>query len=147
MQKATWGSPTPPWTSGGKLPLSRLQRDLTDSTVLRNLGVAVGHTMLAHQSLEAGLRKIDLDAARVAQDLDRAWEVLGEAVQTVMRAHGIPDAYDRLKHFTRGRPVDRDSMHAFIESLELPPAEKERLLLLSPGGYLGLAPGLACGKQ
>ena len=79
------------------------------------------------------------------QDLDRAWEVLGEAVQTVMRSHGIPDAYDRLKHFTRGRPVDQESMREFVESLELPPAEKERLLQLAPGGYLGLAPRLARG--
>jgi adenylosuccinate lyase len=126
-----------------KLPVSRLQRDLTDSTVLRNLGVAIGHTALAQQSLAAGLEKIDLDAARVAQDLDGAWEVLGEAVQTVMRAQGIPDAYDKLKHFTRGRPIDRTSMHAFIESLELPPVEKERLLQLAPGSYLGLAPRLA----
>jgi adenylosuccinate lyase len=126
-----------------KLPVSRLQRDLTDSTVLRNLGVAVGHTTLAHQSLLTGLGKLELDAARIAEDLDRAWEVLGEAVQTVMRAHGIPDAYDRLKRFTRGKPVDRDAMRAFIASLELPESEKQRLLQLTPGGYLGLAPQLA----
>jgi adenylosuccinate lyase len=130
-----------------KLPVSRLQRDLTDSTVLRNLGVAIGHAMLAHQSLERGLKKIDLDAQRLAQDLDRAWEILGEAVQTVMRAQGIPDAYERLKDFTRGRPIDQESMHAFIDSLELPVAEKQRLLQLTPGGYLGLAPGLARGAR
>ncbi|MDB6082848.1 MAG: adenylosuccinate lyase [Gammaproteobacteria bacterium] len=126
-----------------KLPLSRLQRDLTDSTVLRNLGVAVGHAVLAQQSLKAGLEKVELDAVRLAEDLDRAWEVLGEAVQTVMRAQGIPDAYDRLKRFTRGRPTDRAAMRDFIDSLELPPAEKERLLQLTPGSYLGLAPELA----
>ena len=126
-----------------KLPVSRLQRDLSDSTVLRNLGVAIGHAVLAYQSLTAGLQKIELDEARVAQDLDRAWEVLGEAVQTVMRAHGIPDAFDRLKAFTRGRPIDRAAMHAFIGSLELPAAEKKRLLELAPSTYLGVAAALA----
>jgi adenylosuccinate lyase len=126
-----------------KLPVSRLQRDLTDSTVLRNLGVAVGHTALAYQSLEMGLGKLELDAVRLGEDLERAWEVLGEAVQTVMRARGIPDAYDRLKAFTRGRPTDQDAMRDFIASLELPVAEKERLLELTPGSYLGLAPELA----
>ena len=128
-----------------KLPLSRMQRDLTDSTVLRNLGVAVGHSSLAFQSLCAGLGKIELDGDRVSADLDRAWEVLGEAVQTVMRAHGIPDAYDRLKRFSRGRPVDREALHAFIASLELPLAEKERLRQLSPKDYVGLAAELAGG--
>jgi adenylosuccinate lyase len=126
-----------------KLPVSRLQRDLTDSTVLRNLGVAVGHSVLAYQSLDAGLRKTELDEARLGEDLSRAWEVLGEAVQTVMRAHGLPDAYDRLKEFTRGRPVDEAAMHEFIGSLPLPPEEKRRLLLLEPRTYLGLAPALA----
>jgi adenylosuccinate lyase len=126
-----------------KLPVSRMQRDLTDSTVLRNVGVAIGHSVLSYGSLERGLDKIELDPQRVAQDLDRAWEVLGEAVQTVMRAHGIADAYDRLKAFTRGRPIDRDAMHEFIASLELPPAEKQRLLSLEPATYVGLAPLLA----
>jgi adenylosuccinate lyase len=126
-----------------KLPVSRLQRDLTDSTVLRNLGVAIGHSVLSYGSLERGLGKIELDPARVAEDLDRAWEVLGEAVQTVMRAHGIPDAYDRLKSFTRGRPIDKGAMREFIASLALPAAEKERLLSLEPGTYVGLAPMLA----
>ncbi len=128
-----------------KLPVSRLQRDLTDSTVLRNLGVAVGHAALAFQSLQAGLGKVELDASRLREDLDRAWEVLGEAVQTVMRAHGIPEAYDRLKTFTRGRPIDRAAMHDFIRSLELPAADKERLLQLTPATYLGLAAQLAHG--
>jgi adenylosuccinate lyase len=126
-----------------KLPLSRLQRDLTDSTVLRNLGVAIGHCVLSYGSLAAGLEKIELDPQRVAQDLDRAWEVLGEAVQTVMRAHGIPDAFDRLKSFTRGRPIDREAMREFIAASELPAAEKERLLCLEPKDYVGLAPALA----
>jgi adenylosuccinate lyase len=126
-----------------KLPVSRMQRDLTDSTVMRNLGVAIGHCALSYGSLNTGLGKIELDPARVAEDLDRAWEVLGEAVQTVMRAHGIPDAYDRLKSFTRGRPIDREAMREFIGSLELPPTEKERLLRLEPKDYVGLAPTLA----
>jgi len=126
-----------------KLPVSRLQRDLTDSTVLRNLGVAVGHSVLAYQSLEAGMRKAELDEGRLSEDLSRAWEVLGEAVQTVMRAHGLPDAYDRLKEFTRGRPMNEAAMLEFIGSLPLPPEEKERLLSLEPGSYLGLAPTLA----
>ncbi|MDP9084635.1 MAG: adenylosuccinate lyase [Pseudomonadota bacterium] len=126
-----------------KLPVSRMQRDLTDSTVLRNIGVAIGHTVLAYRSLETGLHKIELHATRVAEDLDKAWEVLGEAVQTVMRAHGIPQAYDRLKAFTRGRAIDAAAMRDFIASLELPPAEKARLLQLTPATYLGLAPMLA----
>jgi adenylosuccinate lyase len=126
-----------------KLPVSRLQRDLTDSTVLRNLGVAVGHAALAYQSLERGLGKIDVDAGVLARDLDRAWEVLGEAVQTVMRAHGIPDAYERLKRFTRGQPIDQGAMREFIGSLELPVAARERLLRLTPATYVGLAPQLA----
>jgi len=126
-----------------KLPVSRLQRDLSDSTVLRNLGVAVGHAALAYQSLAAGLQKIELDEARIGEDLDRAWEVLAEAVQTVMRAHGLPEAYERLKAFTRGRAVDKAAMHEFIRSLELPAADKQRLLELEPRTYLGLAPALA----
>jgi adenylosuccinate lyase len=130
-----------------KLPISRLQRDLTDSTVLRNLGVAVGHAELAFQSLSVGLGKVQLDAGRLAEDLDRAWEVLGEAVQTVMRAHGIPDAYDRLKNFTRGKPINQGAMRDFIQSLELPAPEKDRLLQLTPGGYLGLASELARGAS
>jgi adenylosuccinate lyase len=126
-----------------KLPVSRLQRDLTDSTVMRNLGVAMGHSILSYGSLELGLGKIELDQARAGEDLDRAWEVLGEAVQTVMRAHGIPDAYDRLKTFTRGRAIDKDAMREFIAQLDLPPAEKERLIRLEPKDYVGLAPELA----
>jgi adenylosuccinate lyase len=126
-----------------KLPISRMQRDLTDSTVLRNLGVAAGHAQLAYQSLKVGLGKVELDTARLADDLDRAWEVLGEAVQTVMRAHGIPDAYDKLKQFTRGRPINQAGMREFIGTLDLPAPDKERLLQLTPGSYVGLAPELA----
>jgi adenylosuccinate lyase len=130
-----------------KLPVSRLQRDLSDSTVLRNVGVAIGHSVLAYGSLAAGLGKLELDPVRVAEDLARAWEVLGEAVQTVMRAHGIPEAYDRLKAFTRGRTIDAASMREFIASLELPTPEKERLLSLTPATYLGLAPLLASRRR
>jgi adenylosuccinate lyase len=126
-----------------KLPVSRLQRDLTDSTVLRNVGVAIGHSVLSFRSLATGLEKIELDAKRVAEDLNRAWEVLGEAVQTVMRAHGIPDAYDKLKTFTRGRPMDEHAMREFIASLSLPAEEKARLMALTPATYVGLAPRLA----
>jgi adenylosuccinate lyase len=126
-----------------KLPISRLQRDLTDSTVMRNVGVAIGHAVLSLKSLTTGLEKIDLDQARVAEDLSRAWEVLSEAVQTVMRVHGIPDAYDKLKSFSRGRPVDEAAMREFIASLALPPEDKARLMALTPGTYLGLAPRLA----
>jgi adenylosuccinate lyase len=126
-----------------KLPISRWQRDLSDSTVLRNLGVAIGHAALAYQSLRVGLQKIELDSVRVRADLDLAWEVLGEAVQTVMRAHGMPDAYDRLKQFTRGRGVDKAALHEFIASLDLPAADKARLLQLEPATYVGLASVLA----
>lgn len=126
-----------------KLPVSRLQRDLSDSTVMRNLGVALGHAVLAFKSLDAGLSKVELDEARLAEDLRGAWEVLAEAIQTVMRVHGIPDAYDRLKEFTRGRPVDGRAVRDFIASLDLPPGEKDRLLALEPGNYLGIAPLLA----
>jgi adenylosuccinate lyase len=126
-----------------KLPLSRWQRDLTDSTVLRNVGVAIGHSSLAYSSLMQGVAKLELDAARLQADLEGAWEVLGEAVQTVMRAHGIADGYERLKSATRGKPVDKASLHAFIASLELPAAEKRRLLQLKPATYLGLAAELA----
>jgi len=126
-----------------KLPVSRWQRDLSDSTVLRNLGVAIGHCQLAYASLLQGLGKVELAPEILRADLDRAWEVLAEAVQTVMRAHGIADGYDRLKTFSRGQPVSRDSLHAFIRTLELPEGEKQRLLKLRPADYLGLASRLA----
>lgn len=128
-----------------KLPVSRWQRDLSDSTVLRNLGVALGHCLLALVSLRKGLGKVELDAGTLQADLDEAWEVLAEAVQTVMRANGIPDGYDRLKAFSRGQPVGRESLHAFIRTLELPQAEKDRLLELTPATYIGLAARLALG--
>jgi adenylosuccinate lyase len=126
-----------------KLPISRWQRDLTDSTVLRNLGVALGHVLLAWRSALRGLSKIAPDEARIARDLDSAWEVLGEAVQTVLRAQGVPNGYELLKDFTRGRPIDRDLLVDFIGSLPIAAAQRERLAALTPATYIGLATTLA----
>jgi adenylosuccinate lyase len=128
----------------GKLPLSRWQRDLTDSTVLRNMGVALGYTVLAHGSLCAGMGKLEVHRETLAADLDAAPEVLAEAVQTVMRRHGLADPYERLKAFTRGRAVTLEAMHAFVDTLsELPAAERARLKAMTPAGYTGLAAALA----
>jgi adenylosuccinate lyase len=126
-----------------KLPISRWQRDLTDSTVLRNLGVAFGHTLIAWRSLLRGLGKVEADPARIQTDVSNASEVLGEAVQTVLRAAGIADGYELLKEFTRGRAVDAQSLSAFIETLPLPQAERDRLKALRPQDYTGLAAALA----
>jgi adenylosuccinate lyase len=126
-----------------KLPISRWQRDLSDSTVLRNMGVALGHAVLAQQSLRVGLAKLELNPAAVAADLDEAWEVLAEPIQTVMRRHGISGAYEKLKSATRGQAVTRAALHELIESLELPPDDKARLLALTPAGYTGMAEALA----
>ncbi len=126
-----------------KLPVSRWQRDLSDSTVLRNMGVALGYTLLALDSLARGLDKLEVDRAALAADLDEAWEVLAEAVQTVMRRHGLPEPYEQLKAFTRGRPITRELMQGFIAELALPEADKARLAALAPAGYTGLAAELA----
>jgi len=126
-----------------KLPVSRWQRDLTDSTVLRNMGVALGYTLLACDSLSRGLDKLEVNAAALAADLDNAWEVLAEPVQTVMRRHGLPDPYNQLKTFTRGQPITRDLMQGFIRGLALPDEDKQRLLALTPASYTGLAEALA----
>jgi len=127
-----------------KLPVSRWQRDLTDSTVLRNLGVALGHTMLGWSALRQGLAKLDVDEARIAADLDANWEVLAEAIQTVMRRHGLPEPYEQLKALTRGRTgMTRESLRAVIESLALPDDAKARLLALTPASYTGRATALA----
>jgi adenylosuccinate lyase len=126
-----------------KLPISRWQRDLTDSTVLRNLGVALGHTLIAWRALGRGLDKIAADPARIAADVEGAWEVLGEAVQTVLRAVGSPGGYERLKDFTRGRTIDAQSLAAFIDTLPLSDAEKRRLRSLRPESYTGIAARLA----
>jgi adenylosuccinate lyase len=126
-----------------KLPISRWQRDLTDSTVLRNMGVALGYALLACDSLSRGMDKLEVNEPALADDLDSAWEVLAEPVQMVMRRHGLPDPYDQLKAFTRGRPITRELMQGFIQGLALPAADKERLLDLTPAGYTGLAAPLA----
>jgi adenylosuccinate lyase len=122
-----------------KLPLSRWQRDLTDSTVLRNCGVALGHTLIAWHALGRGLGKIEADPARMSAELDTAWEVLGEALQTALRAAGVPDGYERLKEFSHGRAIDAAMLAGFIEQLPLPAAEKARLRGLRPADYTGLA--------
>ncbi|OOG56667.1 adenylosuccinate lyase [Rhodanobacter sp. C03] len=126
-----------------KLPISRWQRDLTDSTVLRALGTAFGHTLVALESLKKGLGKLTVNADRLGSDLDASWEVLAEAVQTVMRRYGLPEPYEQLKALTRGQGITRDSMHTFITSLELPAEAKQRLLELTPASYIGLAEALA----
>lgn len=126
-----------------KLPISRFQRDLTDSTVLRNMGVALGYTLLGVDSLRRGLDKLEVNTAALAADLDAAWEVLAEAVQTVMRRHGLPNPYEQLKKMTRGKAITAAAMRKFVASLELPAAEKKRLLALTPAGYTGLAADLA----
>ena len=126
-----------------KLPISRWQRDLTDSTVLRNLGVALGYTLLAHDSLLRGLNKLQVNEAALAADLDRAWEVLAEPIQTVMRRHGLPEPYEQLKALTRDKPMTRELMQGFIQGLALPEAEKQRLLAMTPASYTGLAQNLA----
>ncbi len=126
-----------------KLPLSRWQRDLTDSTVLRNVGVALGHTLIAWQALARGLTRVEADASRMQSDLAGAWEVLGEAVQTVLRAAGVAGGYERLKDFTRGRAIDAATLAQFIDSLPLAAADKTRLKAMRPQDYLGLAAQLA----
>jgi adenylosuccinate lyase len=126
-----------------KLPISRWQRDLTDSTVLRNMGVALGYTLLGYDSLGRGLGKLEVNDAALAADLDAAWEVLAEAVQTVMRRHGLPEPYEQLKVLTRGKAMTRETMAQFIDGLALPEAERKRLKALTPGGYTGLAADLA----
>lgn len=126
-----------------KLPISRWQRDLTDSTVLRALGTAFGHMLIGFDALQRGLGKLSADPQRLAADLDASWEVLAEAVQTVMRRHGLPNPYEQLKALTRGHGISAEALRAFIETLELPAADKQRLLDLTPARYTGLAERLA----
>jgi adenylosuccinate lyase len=126
-----------------KLPISRWQRDLTDSTVLRNMGVALGYAQLGYDSLLRGLGKLELNETALADDLDDAWEVLAEPIQTVMRRFGLPEPYEQLKAFTRGQPMTRALMQGFIANLALPQAEKDRLLAMTPGSYTGKAAELA----
>jgi adenylosuccinate lyase len=127
-----------------KLPISRGQRDLTDSTVLRNMGVALGYTLLAYESCLKGLNKLEANPQRLAEDLNNSWEVLAEPIQTVMRRYNIENAYDKLKDLTRGKGgINRDSLRAFIQTLDIPAAEKQRLSELSPETYTGKAGELA----
>ena len=126
-----------------KLPVSRWQRDLTDSTVLRNMGVALGYAVLAYQSLGVGLAKLELNEEALAADLDVSWEVLAEPIQTVMRRFGVQGAYEKLKEATRGKTVRPQDLHALIRSLEIPDAQKERLLAMTPASYVGMAATLA----
>jgi adenylosuccinate lyase len=126
-----------------KLPISRWQRDLTDSTVLRNMGVALGYAVLAYQSLLTGLNKLEINEDAIAADLDASWEVLAEPIQTVMRRFGLPQPYEQLKKFTRGEAMTRELMQGFIAGLDIPQAEKDRLLAMTPGSYTGKAAELA----
>ena len=126
-----------------KLPISRWQRDLTDSTVLRNMGVAFGYAVLAYSALFVGLNKLELNEENLAADLDAAWEVLAEPIQTVMRRYGVAGAYEKLKDVTRGKTVSPTDLHGLIASLEIPLFEKDRLLAMTPGSYTGMAAVLA----
>ena len=126
-----------------KLPVSRWQRDLTDSTVLRNMGVALGYAALAYHSMGIGLAKLELNEEALASDLDRAWEVLAEPIQTVMRRFGVHGAYEKLKEVTRGKTVRPEDLRALIHSLEIPQTEKDRLLAMTPASYIGKADELA----
>ncbi|MFN3495518.1 MAG: lyase family protein, partial [Hydrogenophaga sp.] len=126
-----------------KLPISRWQRDLTDSTVLRNMGVALGYAVLAYHSLGVGLAKLELNEEALADDLDASWEVLAEPIQTVMRRFGVAGAYEKLKEVTRGKTVTAEALHGLINSLDIPQEEKDRLLAMTPGSYVGMAAELA----
>ncbi len=126
-----------------KLPISRWQRDLTDSTVLRNLGPAFGHSVLAYDSALRGLAKLEVNETAISADLDDCWEVLAEPVQTVMRRYGIENPYEQLKDLTRGKGITRDGLHRFIKSLAIPEPEKKRLLKMTPSSYVGKAVELA----
>ena len=126
-----------------KLPISRWQRDLTDSTVLRNMGVAIGYSVLAYQSLGVGLNKLEINHEALEADLDAAWEVLAEPIQTVMRRYGVEKAYEQLKEATRGKSVTPEALHNLVRSLPIPTAEIERLLAMTPTSYIGKAAELA----
>jgi len=122
-----------------KLPISRWQRDLTDSTVLRNLGNAFGHTLLAYDSALRGLKKLETNQSRIAEDLDNCWEVLEEPIQTVMRRYQVPNPYEQLKELTRGKSITKEGIQTFIENLDIPRDAKDYLLKLTPSNYVGLA--------
>ena len=122
-----------------KLPVSRWQRDLTDSTVLRNLGTALGHSLLAYESALKGLGKLETNPTRLAEDLDNCWEVLAEPVQTVMRRYGVPNPYEQLKELTRGKGITPEALREFIQKLAIPDAAKQDLLQMTPASYIGKA--------
>ncbi|MFO7704963.1 MAG: adenylosuccinate lyase [Halopseudomonas sp.] len=122
-----------------KLPISRWQRDLTDSTVLRNLGVGFAHSVIAYESTLKGISKLELNAQRIAEDLDNCWEVLAEPIQTVMRRYAVPDAYEKLKELTRGKGITPQALQAFVEALDIPAAAKLELKALTPANYIGNA--------
>jgi adenylosuccinate lyase len=122
-----------------KLPVSRWQRDLTDSTVLRNMGVGIGYSLIAYQASLKGIGKLELNAARLAEDLDASWEVLAEAIQTVMRRYGIEKPYEKLKDLTRGQDMNRETIQAFVRTLQLPDSARDELLALTPAAYIGNA--------
>jgi len=126
-----------------KLPTSRMQRDLTDSTVLRNMGVALGYALLGYDSLLRGLEKLEVNRHALAADLDHAWEVLAEPIQTVMRRYQLPNPYERLKALTRGKTITREAIFEFIGTLEIPATERARLQAMTPGSYTGKAVELA----
>jgi adenylosuccinate lyase len=129
-----------------KLPISRLQRDLTDSTVLRNMGVGFGYSMIAYLSTLKGFSKLKLREENLARDLDNAWEVLAEPIQTVMRKAGIEKPYEKLKDLTRGQDkITREVIQAFVQTLELSDADKQRLLDMTPGSYVGMADAIVDG--
>jgi adenylosuccinate lyase len=128
-----------------KLPVSRWQRDLTDSTVQRNIGVALGHADVAVQSVSRGLARLEVDRERLAADLDANWELLAEPIQTVMRRHAVAGAYEQLKELTRGKRVDAAAVAAFVNGLPIPEEDRRRLLALTPATYLGIAARLARG--
>ena len=126
-----------------KLPISRWQRDLTDSTVQRTIGTAFGHALIAYASLLKGLGKLEANAERLAEDLDQAWEVLAEPIQTVMRRYGVENPYEQLKALTRGKAITRDTLQDFIRQLDIPDTARDELLALTPATYIGNAAEMA----
>jgi len=127
-----------------KLPVSRWQRDLTDSTILRNMGVAMGHTLLSYDSCNKGLDKLEANLERISDDLEGAWEILAEPIQTIMRRYGVPNPYEQLKELTRGKDgITKETIHKFIDDLAIPDAEKKRLQEMTPQNYIGKAAELA----
>jgi adenylosuccinate lyase len=126
-----------------KLPVSRMQRDLTDSTVLRNIGVGLGYSLLAYDSCLRGLNKLEVNPQRLEQDLDATWEVLAEPVQTVMRRYGIENPYEQLKELTRGKGISKEALRDFVTGLAIPQEAKDLLLAMTPANYTGIAAKLA----